>query len=65
MRNKNFESGHDVHRIMIEAEEYSIASKLGEYQYVSGNMGISYKPFLSMEAGAGYINFEVTKLLKF
>ena len=50
---------------MIEAEEYSKSSKRGEYQYVSGVMEKSYNHFLSTEARAAYLNFEVTELLKF
>ena len=50
---------------MIEAEEYSKTSKRGKYQNLSGVMGITYNPFLSTEAGAAYMNFEVTDLLKF
>ena len=63
--NKTFDSSHDVHRAMIEAEEYWKPSKRGEYQYVSGIMGISYNFFLSTEAGAAYINFAYIKFLKF
>ena len=36
----------------------------GKYQYVSCLMGISVNPFLSTEAGAAYMKFKVTELLK-
>ena len=32
---------------------------------ISGIMRMSYNPFLSTEAGAAYMNFEVMELLKF
>ena len=63
--NKKFDISHDVHRAMIETEEYLKPSKRGKYQYVSGVMGMSYSPFLSTEGEAAYINFEVPELLKF
>ena len=44
--NKKFEEGHDVHRNLARAEEYAKPTKRGEYQYVSGVMGIAYNPFL-------------------
>ena len=62
---KKIDSSHDVHRALIEAEEYSHPCRWGEYQYVSGVMGISNNPFLSTEAGAAYMNFEATELLGF
>ena len=37
--NKKFEEEHDVHRNL--AEEYSRPNEKGEYQYVSGVMGIA------------------------
>ena len=43
--NKKFEEGHDVHRKLASAEDYSRPNKKGEYQYVSGVMGIAYNPF--------------------
>ena len=49
--NKKFEEGHDVHRNVARAEDYSKPTKRGEYQYVSGRMGIAYNPFLDSEAG--------------
>ena len=64
LSSKKFDSSHDVHRAMIGAEEYSKPTKRGENQYVSGVMGMSYNPFLSTEAGAAFMNFEVTELLK-
>ena len=39
--------------------------KRGEYQYVSGVMGIAYNPFLNSEAASAYRNHEVAELLKF
>ena len=64
--NKNsIDKGHDVHRAMTAAKEYSKPYKQGEYQDISGVMGISYKPFVSSEASAACMNFEVTELLKF
>ena len=63
--NKKFEEGHDVHRNLARAEEYAKPTKRGEYQYVSGVMGIAYNPFLVSKAGNAYMNFEVAKLLKF
>ena len=46
-------------------EDYSQPNKRGEYQYVSGVMGIAYNPFLDSEAGSAHRNHEVTELLKF
>ena len=63
--NKKFEEGHDVHRNLVLAGEYSRPNKMGEYQYVSGVLGISYNPFLDSEAGSAQRNHEVTALLKF
>ena len=63
--NKKFEEGHDLHRNLASAGEYSRPNKKGEYQYVSGVMGIAYKPFLNSEAGSAHRNHEVTELLKF
>ena len=60
-----FEEGHDVHRNLALAEDYSRPNKKGEYQYVSGVMGIAYNPFLSSVAGSAHRNHEVTELLKF
>ena len=37
-----YEEGHDVHRNLVSAEDYSRPNKRGEYQYVSGVMGIAY-----------------------
>ena len=62
---KKFEEGHDVHRNLALAEDYSRPNKKGEYQYVSGVMGIAYNPFLNSEAGSAHGNHEVTELLKF
>ena len=54
-----------MHRAMTEAKEYSKPYKPGEYQYISGVMGMSYNPFVSSEAGVVCMNFKVTELLKF
>ena len=62
---KKFDDGHDVHRAMALVEDYSQPTKRGEYQSVSGIMKISYNTFLSIEAGAAYMNFEFTELRKF
>ena len=63
--NKKFEVGLDVHRILARVEEYSKPTKRGEYQYVSGVMGIAYNPFLDSEAENAYMNYEVAELLTF
>ena len=67
--NRQFEGGggggHDVHRNSARAEDYAKPKKRGEYQYVSGMMGIAYNPFLDSEAGNAYMNVEVAELLKF
>ena len=63
--NKKFGEEHDVHRNMALAEDYSKPTKRGEYQCVSGVVGLACNPFLDPEAGAAYMNFEVAQLLKF
>ena len=63
--NKKFEEWHDVHCNLARAEEYGKPTKRGEYQFVSGVMGIAYNPFLDSEARNAYMNFEVVELLKF
>ena len=63
--NKKFNSIHDFHRPLLRAEDYSKPLKRGEYQFVSGILGISYNPFLSAEASGTYMNFEVPELLTF
>ena len=63
--NKKFEEEHDVHRNLASSEQYSRLSEKGEYQYVSGVMGIAYNPFLDSEAGGAHRNHEVAELLKF
>ena len=63
--NKKFEEGHDLHRNLASAGEYSRPNKRGEYQYVSGVMGIAYNPFFDSVAGSAHRNHEVTELLKF
>ena len=50
--NKKFEEGHDVHRNLASAEDYSKPNKRGEYQYVSGVMGIAYNPSWIQRQGA-------------
>ena len=62
--NKKFEE-HDVHRNLASPEQYSRLSEKGEYQYVSGVMGIAYNPFLDSETGGAHKNHEVAELLKF
>ena len=57
--NKKFEEGHDVHRNLALAEGYTRPNKKGEYQYLSGIMGILYNPFFNSEAASAYRNHEV------
>ena len=54
-----------MHRNLARAEDFSKPTKRGEYQYVSGVMGIALNPFLDSEAGNAYMNLEVPQLLKF
>ena len=54
--NKKFEEEHDVHRNLASSEQYSRPSEKGEYQYVSGVMGIAYNPFLDSETGGAHRN---------
>ena len=63
--NKKFKEKHDVHRNLAPPGEYSKPNKKGEYQYVSGVMGMAYNPFLDFEAGGAHRNYEVAELLKF
>ena len=63
--NKKFEEEHDVHRKLASSEEYSRPSEKGEFQYVSGVMGIAYNPFIDSEAGCAHRKHEVAELLKF
>ena len=63
--NKKFEEKHDVHRNLASSGEYLKPNKKGEYQYVSGVMGMANNPFLDLEAGGAHINYEVAELLKF
>ena len=63
--NKNFEEGQDVHSNLASSGEYLKPNKKGEYQYVSGVMGMAYNPFLDSEAGGAQRNYEVAELLKF
>ena len=53
------EEGHEVQRNLTSAGEYSRPNKKGEYQYVSGVMGIAYNPFLDSEAESAHSNHEV------
>ena len=41
LSNKKLEESHDVHRGLALAEDHSRPTKRGEYQYESGEMGIS------------------------
>ena len=59
--NKKFEDWHDLHRTSARAKEYTKSTKRGEYQYVSGVMGIAYNLFLDSEAGKAYMNFEAAE----
>ena len=63
--NKKFGKNHDLHRKLALVEDYSRPTKRGEYQNVSGVIGIAYNPFLDSEAGNSCMNFEVAELLKF
>ena len=54
-----------MHRNLASAGEYSRPNKRGEYQYVSGAMGIAYNPFLDSETGSAQRNHKVTELLNF
>ena len=62
--NAKFEEGHAVHLNLARAEEDAKPTKRGEYQHVSGVMGIAYNPLLDSEAGSAYMNFEAAELLK-
>ena len=48
--NKKFEEEHDVHRNLALAEGYARTNKKGEYQYVSGVMGIAYNSVLELRS---------------
>ena len=48
--NKKFEEGQNVHRNLALAEGYARPNKKGEYQHLSGVMGMAYNPFLNSEA---------------
>ena len=50
--NKKFEKGHNLLRNLALAEGYARPNKKGEYQYVSGVMGIAYNPFLNQKPRA-------------
>ena len=63
--NKTFEEKHDVQRNLASPGEYLKPNKKGEYQYVSGVMGMANNPFLDSEAGGAHRNYEVAELLKF
>ena len=65
-KEEKFEEKHDdVHRNLASSGEYLKLNKKGEYQYVSGVMGMAYNPFLDLEAGGAHRNYEVAELLKF
>ena len=61
---KKFDEDHDVHCNLALAEDYSRPTKRGEYQYVSGVMGIAYNPFFDSEDGNACMSFEVAELFK-
>ena len=61
--NKKFEEVHDVHRNLASAGEYSRPNKKGEYQYVSGMMGIAYNPFRGRERSQESRNDRAIKVL--
>ena len=61
--NKKSEEEHDVHRNLASSGEYSRPNNKGEYQYVSGVMGMAYNPFLNSVAGDAHRNYEVAELL--
>ena len=63
--NKKFEEGHNVHRNLVLAGDYSKPNRRGEYQYVPAGMRIAYNPFMDSEAGNAHKYIEVTDLLKF
>ena len=54
-----------MHRNLASAGEYSRHNKKGEYQNVSGVIGIAYNPFLDSDPGSAHRNHKVTELLKF
>ena len=64
--NKKFEEGHYAHRNLTWPRQRITRdpSNGGEYQYVTGVMGILYNPFLDSEDGSAHRNHEVTELLK-
>ena len=55
----------DLTRQVGTGETQVRPNKRGEYQYVSGVMGIAYNPFLDSEAVSAHRNHEVTELLQF
>ena len=63
--NKKFEERHDVHRNLASSGEFLKPNKKGEYQYVSGVMGMAYNQFFDSEAGGAHRKYEVAELLKF
>ena len=54
-----------MRRNLASSGEYLKPNKKGEFQYVSGVMGMAYNPFLDSEAGCAQKNYEVAELLKF
>ena len=54
-----------MHRNLALAEGYAKPNKKGEYQYVSGAMGIAYNPFVNSETASAYRNHEVAEILNF
>ena len=49
--NEKFGEGNNEHRNLARAKQYSKPKKRGEYQFVSGVLGIAYNPFSDSEAG--------------
>ena len=49
--NEKFGEGNNEHRNSARAKQYSKPKKRGEYQFVSGVLGIAYNPFSDSEAG--------------
>ena len=54
-----------MHPNLAQAEDHSKPTRRGEYQIVSGLMGIAYNPFLDSESRNAYMSFEVAELIKF
>ena len=50
LSNKKFDESHGVHCNLALTDDYLRPTKHGEYQYLSGVIGISYNPFLERPA---------------